>query len=365
MHQVVHLTSVHSRSDVRILAKECATLAESGFSVTLVVADGDGDSSAHGVRIRDVGAKRFGRIGRMTITAAKVLYAADRLRADLYHLHDPELLPAGVILSRMGHIVIYDAHEDVPRQIMSKHWIREGLRMPIARVTEVVEDACARRLAAIIAATPKIEARFAKLGRRTATVRNYPIVTEFLQNVDWGSRSDEACYVGGVVLARGLPQIVAACGIARVRLNLAGERDPGAMEALRLTEGWGSVNDLGWLDRTDIRSLLSRVRVGIVTLLPTPNIIESLPIKMFEYMAAGVPVVASDFPLWKEIIERNQCGVCVDPRDPVAIAAGIRSILDDSDRAEQMGNNGRRAVLEKYSWEREERNLLSMYRSLL
>ena len=77
---------------------------------------------------------------------------------------------------------------------------------------------------------------------------------------------------------------------------------------------------------------------------------------MFEYMSSGVPVIASNFPLWREIIEGNNCGICVDPLNPTAIATAIDTLAKDPDRARQMGRNGQKAVLEKFNWSAEEKN---------
>jgi len=364
MARIAHLTSVHPRSDVRILAKECQTIARAGHSVWLIVADGLKDAAVDNVRICDVGIAGGGRIGRMLLSSSRVLRAARRLKADIYHIHDPELLPVALALRRSGR-VIYDAHEDVPRQIMGKDWINSTLRAPIARIVEVIENGCVRRIDAVVAATPTIEKRFALLGLKTATVCNFPRIEELLIQTPWSSRVNAACYIGGIALSRGLQQIVEACGIGRIELQLAGIRDPGAMQVLSTTAGWDLVHDLGVLDRAGVRKVLASVKVGIVTLLPEANIVESLPVKMFEYMAAGIPVVASNFPLWREIVEGNDCGLCVDPTRPAEIADAIHTLLGDDSRAEAMGMRGQQAVVEKFNWKREEASLLGLYESLL
>ena len=103
---------------------------------------------------------------------------------------------------------------------------------------------------------------------------------------------------------------------------------------------------------------------GLVTFYPLPNHVDAQPNKMFEYMSSGLPVIASNFPLWKKIIEGNKCGLCVDPLDPAAIAKAIDYIVSHPDEARAMGENGKRAVYEKYNWGVESEKLISLYRSL-
>ena len=129
--------------------------------------------------------------------------------------------------------------------------------------------------------------------------------------------------------------------------------------------GWQNVNEYGFLDRLGVRNILARSAAGVVTFYPLPNHVDAQPNKMFEYMSAGIPVIASHFPLWREIIEDNQCGLLVDPLNPEAIANAIDYLINNPQEARSMGQNGRRAVEEKYNWTIEQQKLLEFYQRIL
>ena len=136
-------------------------------------------------------------------------------------------------------------------------------------------------------------------------------------------------------------------------------------ESLKSSSGWVNVNELGLLDRKSVKSVMSESLAGIVTFHPHLNHIESQPNKMFEYMSAGLPVIASNFPLWKSIIEGNKCGICVDPKKPDQIANAIDFLFENPKIAISMGENGKKSIMKKYNWSIEEKKLIKLYEKLL
>ena len=362
--KVCHFTSAHPRYDIRIFVKECKTLAANGYDVSLVVADGKGDETVSDIKIYDTG-KSSDRISRMTKTVWRVYKKALALNADIYHFHDPELIIVAYLLKRKGKKVIYDVHEDLPRQLFAKAYLGKFVASVLSFFAEQTENFFAARLSGVVTVTPFIFKRFKKLNSTVEMVCNFPLLSEFSFETTVATKQNTICYVGSITEERGLFYMLQAMENIDARLNLAGVFDSNELREKSLQmPSWKKVNELGFLNRTDILKTISESRVGLAVLKNLPNYVDAYPIKIFEYMAAGVPVVASNFPIWKEIVEGNNCGVCVAPDNKKAIADAANNLLSNETLAQQMGANGKKAIKEKYNWETESRNLLSFYAKL-
>ena len=366
--KVVHLSSAHPARDIRIFYKECSTLAQAGFKVTLV-ADHPQDEQAQGVAIKAV-AKPRRRLERMTKGTWRVYREALRQNGGIYHFHDPELIPIGLLLRLRGKKVIYDIHEDMPRDVLSKSYLPRWVRKPLAGLVEMVENASARRFSALAPATPTIAARFQTLNPNTVTIHNYAILPARRNKpLPWSERPWSVVYAGLISRERGIVEIIRALELLAerrpIRLTLAGRfTNESLRDEVSRLPGWQHVDYLGVLDPLQVPEILERSRAGLVTLHPEPQYLESLPIKLFEYMSAAIPVVVSDFPLWRQIVETASCGLLVDPLNGQQIAQALEYLAGHEDVSEAMGSRGRTAVEKQYSWNSEARKLVDLYANL-
>jgi glycosyltransferase involved in cell wall biosynthesis len=362
--KICHLTTVHPWNDVRIFEKECVSAAAAGFEVYLVAMNAP-EGIHQGVQIVSISSEKSKRFSRMWKSVSSVYERAIALNADVYHFHDPELLRISGKLLKAGKKVIYDSHEDLPRQILDKTWIKPILRSTLSRVIEWYENKKAARLTAIVAATPHIQERFLKVNSNVVNVNNFPVLEVIPYQPDWSKRNQTLCYVGGITITRGIRELVESLPLHGYSLELAGNFIPENLrESIQKMNGWKLVLESGFVNRTGIAEILGRTQIGMVTLHPTKAYIDSLPIKLFEYMAAGLPVITSDFPLWRGIVEKYKCGICVDPQNPEAIAKAVKYLMEHPNEAQIMGENGRKASLEFYNWSREALKLIDLYKSL-
>lgn len=367
--RVVHIASTHRPFDSRIFEKECRSLAEHGYDVTLIVPHVR-DEIVDGIRIRAVRPPGSGR-ERLTKTLGLIFDAAMKEPADaVFHFHDAELIFHMLRLARRGRRVVYDAHEITRLQVLHMAWIPRLARPIIARIMHLAERRGDRRFAGIVGAVPAILEQFHN--PRRALIRNFPFTDRYRSDdpTPWNERPAHVIYLGGLTEARGLREMMHAVdllpGFVEARLRLAGSFHPPTLEReIRGWPGFDRTTFLGWLDSDAIVAELDSARIGIVVLKPTEQYLLSYPTKLFQYMAAGIPVIASDFPVWREIVATERCGILVDPTRPDELADAAGYLLNHPDEAHEMGLRGFRAARRKFDWASEEATLLQFYEKLL
>lgn len=359
MKRVVMVTTAHPWDDERIFGREARSLAEAGYQVVLAAPGACG--RAERICLYPLHCWKS-RAGRMLLGPLYALGRVLPLQGDIYHLHDPELIFTGLLLKMLGKQVVWDAHEDLPRQMMGKGWIPPGLRSPAAALAGLAEERAASGFDLCIGATERISRRLRKAGARAVTVENLPRPEKFLPQAPSKGR-EGLVYIGGIGERRGVFSMVEAARLSGMTLHLAGPVEPEGRAAL-LKAPQGQVRYHGVLGRAEVARLLSGCRIGLALLQPTPAYLEALPVKVLEYMAAGLPSVISDFPLWRRRFGPWGCALFADPEDPDDIARKIKWLAARPDECARMGRRGREAVIKHLCWDREAKKLLRAYEGL-
>ncbi|HPS38154.1 MAG TPA: glycosyltransferase family 4 protein [Candidatus Cloacimonadota bacterium] len=364
MVRICHLSTVHHRNDTRVMLKECASLANSGYEVHLVIADNQGDEVIHGVQVHGL-QRHHTRFLRMLLDPLRILRSALFVNASIYHFHDGELMFVGLFLRLAGKKVIYDVHDDLAKQILGKHYIAPTLRAFLARLTMWTESFTCKRFSGIVTAVSFMNDRFSGYNPRVVTVHNYPLLSEMDYHDQSLRERGVICYVGGITRIRGILETIKALEHIEAKMLLCGRFEPPELENVaRSMPGWEKIDFLGFLGREEVGKVMSRASIGLLNLHPYANHIDSVPIKMMEYLGAGLPIVASNFPHWQELLGPLDCAVFVDPTNPMEIANAMQTLINDPVRCREMGERGKQAVMSKFNWQNEYGKLLALYREL-
>ncbi len=365
---IVHISSVHHKFDTRIFHKECKTLSNNGFRVYLIAQAGQNYSPDNSnINLLEVprASSKYHRFRKVIPSIYKKVTQFDP-DTTIIHFHDPELIPLALLLKAKGYTLTYDIHEDSAASIGSRDWIPKLLRKLISISVELLEKAASRFFDHLIPVTPHIQNKFKK--SKTTLIQNYPLLKEVnrTNTTNYSKRPNNILYVGDITLIRGIKEMVQAMELVpehlNASLNICGSFSPPELEEkLKQEAGWEKSNFLGWVNRDELADIFSNSRAGLVLFHPLKNHLNAQPNKMFEYMGAGLPLIASHFPLWKKLIEKEQCGILVDPLKPTQISDAITYILENEEEAEKMGKRGKFAVQNKYNWENEGKKLINLY----
>ena len=375
--RVCILTSVHDLFDQRVFYKEAVSLAAAGYEVILV---GPGPAALagehHGVRIETLPSPRSRR--HRFAGQARLLRAARRIDADVYHLHDPELLPLGCLLRLLGRRVIYDVHENFPAVALSRGWIPRPLRQPLSLAVDLTERVLACWLDGVVGVVDEQRSRFSSC--LFTTVRNYPRLEWFaapaaavpMTESGGADAGAELVHVGSLSRERGAHFLrELRRSHPHVRLDALGpfhtRADEVAFHATVREYGLqgGVCCHTERLPYDELAAFIGQHRVGLIPgQVSVKNLTPFLPTKLFEYLACGIPVVASALPSIERLQELGAWGILADPADPGAHARAIGQLLDDPQQATQLGARGRQVVESVCNWEVESRKLLSLYEEL-
>ena len=337
--KVCHVTSVHPRHDIRICEKECVSLAKRGYDTYLVVNDGNANEEYKGIHILSTGIMDTGRVGRIINAPKRVLELALSVDADVYQLHDPELLLISDKLMNAGKKVVFDAHEDTEKQIENKYWIPTFIRLLVGKLYGWYSIGKFRRMTALISVTPSIVNKLKKY-------------------------NSNVFFAGGILEQWCHDNIIEAVKkVDGIMYQYAGR---GRKEYLARLQGI-KANYLGLLSHEDVMETYKDAVAGMVLLKSDTQVGKDGTLgntKIFEVMEAGRPVICSDLKLWREIIEKYNCGICVNPEDIASISDAIRYLAEHPDEGDSMGRNGKKAVEEEFNWATQEKELYAFYEKI-
>lgn len=371
------LTSVHTAFDTRIYYKQAKTLASAGHNVTFI-APHDKNETSDGIKIIGI-AKPKNRIWRMFKTI-KIFISALKQKAEIYHFHDPELLPTGVLLKFFTHgKVIYDVHEHYPNLILEYLSIPKLVRIILKKIFEIQETLFVPFIDYVIYTTPIVGERYQRMKIKTERIENFPPLEMFRDipndQYKYKHNGQYLVYVGGMEETRGIKEIIKAFSIIskkhpRLKLYLIGSFSPESFKSklntliteLRMNE---KIRIISQIPYAAIKEYLVNATIGFVSYLPYPNNKSCLPNKLFEYMACGLPVIASDFPLYREVVDEANFGKLVNPENAQEISKAIDDLLKNPKELKNMSNNARRAFKHKYNWSYEAKKLIKVYKYLM
>lgn len=369
--KIIHVTTVHKPTDERIFYKQCLSLVNAGFNISILTKKEESEliKGLDNIAI----SIPSNTIGRFFSNFIRIPIIIIRKRFNFVHLHDPELIPAGLILKLFGKKVIFDFHELVYFQLDIKKISRISFVKCIIRFTyKTFEGFAVKYFDKLILAEEGymdyFKKYYYKYQDKISIIRNYPIL-DIIENVKPAENNYSKpllIYAGGLSEHRGIFELVEAVGLltGKVRLLLFGEWDSDLYKNRCMrSQGWKYVHYMGFRPLTEVYSYMKISMLGVALLYPITNYKTSMPVKAYEYMSCKLPMILSNFSTWEEYFK--DFAFFSDPYKPGLISQKINYAIDNLDYAKELGLKGYKAIKEKYSWEKEEIELINLYNELV
>jgi glycosyltransferase involved in cell wall biosynthesis len=367
--KVCHVISGYFRTDARVFQRQCKSLVAAGFEVCLLTNDGEPSETIDGIKVFEAGRFWSSRLKVLLFAKKQFLRKALEIDADIYQMHSPELLSLGLTLQKKGKRVVYDAHEDLPRHLLEKEWLPKILRKPLSWIVERYMNKVMAKYDALISPHSHVVEYLKVLNDNTRLVANFPIVNhiEDFSKEDYLKREKIMCYTGTVYGYSNQEAVLdAMIGIPGIHYKIAGYVDPDHLRALEMHRVFNRVKFHGRIPWVEMQSFYEKAIMGLVIYDYKLNLGYKLGSygtnKIFEYMEACLPYICTDYILWKEIVEKHDCGICVEPGNTAQIQSAIEYLLNNPDRAYEMGQNGRRAVQEEFNWQSQELVYIQLFK---
>ncbi|PYZ95871.1 hypothetical protein CR205_15935 [Alteribacter lacisalsi] len=373
MTKVCVMTTVHPAFDGRIYHKQIQSLVKMGYEVTYVAPEPpDPAQNTLDIPIVTVPASRGA--GDRIRNIFRAFKKARQQKADLYHFHDPELLLAGVMLRlTTGKPVVFDVHEHYPNAIMSKPYLKSWQKTFFRASFTLFERMALSFLSGVIYTTEDIGERYKK--KHKLRLENFPLRQHFPDPPAENKEPKTLLYLGGITQIRGVIEFLEGVRLAADRhpdLNVMFvgrfERDSfkqAVFEKIEELNLESHCTFLGQVPYQELKGVIDKASIGILPYLPVPNHRVCMPNKMYEYMASGIVIAASDLPNYRREIEQAEAGVTFAPGDPQSVADQITWLLDHPEELNRMKQSGRRFFENEANWESQEEAFDAFYRQIL
>ncbi len=366
--KICHISSAHKRYDGRIFKRECLSLAQAGYDVTLLINDNEKSEVKDGINIISLNNVAKGRLERFYKTYFDFYKAAIKIDADIYHLHDPDLLLIAKRLKKAGKTVIFDSHETYYLQIKNKYWIAPFLRNIISKVYFSYETRICRLIdAVIVPCTMDGKNTFDGRANRVLLSNNYPSLDDFYNKVNHTCKKYDLCYVGGLSPQRGIDLIVDAAIKTESSMLLVGKfvNQDYQKQILSRIEG----TKIKWIkpiNYSEVYKIYNQCKIGLSCLLNVGQygVADNMPTKNYEYMSMGLPVVMHRSRYIERINGKFNFGIVVETDTANQIIAAINTLKQNEQLCNELGDNGRALIKSQFNWNKESEKLVELYQKI-
>lgn len=362
------VSGLYERNDVLMVHRQGKSLVEAGFKVTYVVCDDKPNEIINGVQIISTGYKPTGRLNRFLNTKRAIKQVLEKIDADIYQVSDPELIDLIVYFRRNNKKAVFNLREYYPDMLLNKSYIPFILRRIVSGVYASLMTMYLKKYNAVFTVTDWILTALCNRHKikNAYLLTNFPVINKefYLSKDEYMKREDTVCYIGSIYVQSRQEIILDALAyMPSVKYLLAGRFDNG-INYVKSHPYWPNVEFINGFPRSEMENIMSRATIS--------NTIRDFQgrdgsygvIKIFESMEQGLPLLLSDVPIYRQMVEKYKCGICVDPLDSNAIAKAIKYLVENKEEAYEMGQRGREAVMREYNWQKQAEKYIGVISNL-